>query len=137
MHETSSERTTAVGTRLPTDWRTVACVALGGALAAVATAELSDATAWRELAFDIRIVGLFALSLLAGALFAARAAVGERWFAFLIFGVLAGFSSVGVYCLVSLLSMPPAAGLRFLVAAPIAAALGIAAGGALGRRLHP
>lgn len=136
MQENSPERSAPDGKRLPTDRRTLACVALGGALVAVATSTLSNAPAWRALAFDVRTAGLFVVAVLAGALFTARDAVGDRWFAFLVFGVLAGFGSVGVYCLVSLLGMPPSAGVRFLVAAPIAAALGVGAGWVLGRRVR-
>lgn len=121
---------------MPTDRRTLGCVALGGALVAVATTALSNAPAWRALEFDVRTAGLFVVAVLAGALFTVRAAIGDRWFAFLVFGVLAGFGSVGVYCLVSLLGMPPSAGVRFLVSAPIAATLGIGAGRAIGRRLR-
>lgn len=136
MQETSPERSAPVGVRLPTDRRTLTCVALGGALVAVATTSLSNAPAWRALAFDVRTAGLFVVAVLAGALFTARDIVGDRWFAFLVFGVLAGFGSVGVYCLVALLGMPPSAGVRFLVAAPIAAALGIGAGRAIGRKVR-
>lgn len=124
------------GVRLPTDRRTLACVALGGALAAVAASRLSSAPTWRALEFDVRIAGLAVLSLLTGLLFALRDVIGDRWFAFLVFGVLAGFGSVGVYGLVSLLAMPPSAGVRFLFAAPVVAALGIAAGRATVRRMR-
>ncbi|MBS4103490.1 hypothetical protein [Tsukamurella paurometabola] len=134
MQETSPDPTVTDGVRLPTDRRTLACVAAGGALAAVAANRLSSAPAWRALEFDVRIGGLAVLSLLAGALFALRDRLGDRWFAFLVFGVLSGFASVGVYGLVSLLGMPPSAGVRFLVAAPVVAGLGIAAGRAVVRR---
>lgn len=124
------------GARLPVDRRTLVCVGLGGALAAVLTSKLSSAPAWRALDFDVRIAGLAVLSLIAGALFALRDVLGDCWFGFLVFGLLAGFGSVGVYGLVSLLAMPPSAGVRFLVAAPAVAALGIAAGRAIVRRLR-
>lgn len=84
--------------------------------------------------FDVRIVGLALLSFVTGALFVLRDRLGDRWFGFLVFGVLAGFSSVGVYGLVSLLAMPPSAGVRFLFAAPVVAGLGIAGGWAIVRR---
>ncbi|MGC5023888.1 MULTISPECIES: hypothetical protein [unclassified Tsukamurella] len=134
MQEIPPPPTVSDGPRLPTDRRTLACVALGGALAAVAASRLSSAPAWRALEFDVRIAGLAVLSLLTGALFALRDVIGDRWFAFLVFGVLAGFGSVGVYGLVSLLAMPPSAGVRFLFAAPAVAALGMAAGRAIVRR---
>lgn len=122
--------------RLPTDWRTLACVALGGALVAVLAAKISSAPAWRALDFDVRIAGLAVVSVTAGALFVLRDVLGDRWFAFLVFGVLAGFGSVGVYGLVSLLAMPPSAGVRFLFAAPAVAALGMAAGRAIVHRMR-
>ncbi|CAM3358160.1 hypothetical protein [Tsukamurella hominis] len=134
MQETSPDRPAPDGARLPTDRRTLACVALGGALVGIATTKLSAAPAWRALELDARFVGIAVLSLLTGALFALRDVVGERWFAFLAFGVLAGFGSIGVYGLVSLLGMPPSAGVRFLFGAPLVSALGIAAGYALVRR---
>ncbi|CAM3724357.1 hypothetical protein ACXYTP_21095 [Tsukamurella ocularis] len=132
MQETSPGR--ADDARLPTDRRTLAAVALGGAFAAAAANRLSAAPAWRALEFDVRIGGLAVLSLLTGALFALRDVLGDRWFGFLVFGVLGGFGSVGVYGLVSLLGMPPSAGVRFLFAAPTVAALGMAAGRAIVRR---
>ncbi|MEC4613829.1 hypothetical protein [Tsukamurella tyrosinosolvens] len=134
MQETSSDRPVPDGARLPTDRRTLACVAIGGALAAVSTASLSAAPAWRALELDSRFVGIAVLSLVTGVLFALRDALGDRWFAFLVFGVLAGFASVGVYGLVSLLGMPPSAGVRFLFGAPLVSALGIGAGYVLARR---
>ena len=134
MQEITPDRRAPDGVRLPTDRRTLACVALGGALAAVATSGISSAPAWRALEFDVRLAGLALLSLVTGALFALRDVIGDRWFAFLVFGVLAGFGSVGVYGLVSLLAVPPSAGVRFLVAAPVVAALGMAAGRAFVRR---
>ncbi|NMD57029.1 MULTISPECIES: hypothetical protein [Tsukamurella] len=134
MQETSPDRPAPDGARLPTDRRTLACVALGGALAAVLTSRISSASAWRAMEFDVRIVGLALLSFVTGALFVLRDRLGDRWFGFLVFGVLAGFSSVGVYGLVSLLAMPPSAGVRFLFAAPVVAGLGIAGGWAIVRR---
>ncbi|TWS21533.1 hypothetical protein FK529_02800 [Tsukamurella asaccharolytica] len=136
MQDRPPDRPVPNGPRLPTDRRTLACVALGGALAAVAATRLSSATAWRALEFDVRVGGLFVLSLLTGALFAVRDVVGARWFGFLAFGVLAGFGSVGVYGLVSLLGMPPSAGVRFLFAAPAVAAAGMAAGWAIVRQIR-
>ncbi|KXO94322.1 hypothetical protein AXK57_20920 [Tsukamurella pulmonis] len=136
MQETPPDRTAPDSVRLPTDRRTLACVALGGALAAVAVTKLSHSSTWRALEFDVRIAGLTLVSLITGALFALRDVLGDRWFGFLVFGVLAGFASVGVYGLVSLLGMPPSAGVRFLVAAPLVAALGTAAGAAIVRRVR-
>ncbi len=134
MQETSPDRPTADGVRLPTDRRILAFVAVGGALAAVTANRISSASAWRAMEFDVRISGLAVVSLLTGALFALRDVLGDRWFGFLVFGVLAGFGSVGVYGLVSLLGMPPSAGVRFLFAAPLVAAAGTAAGWAIARR---
>ncbi len=119
---------------LATDRRTLACVAAGGAVTAVLVGALSSAPAWRGLAFDVRLAGLAVVSVLAGMLFALRDRMGDRWFAVVVFGVLSGFSSVGVYALVALLGMPPSAGVRFLFGAPVIAAAGTAAGYALTRR---
>ncbi len=121
--------------RLPTDRRTLLAVAAGGALAAVSVAELSAAPTWRTAVFDVRLIGLAVLSVVTGVLFGLRDRMGPHWFGLLVFGVLAGFSSVGVYALVALLGMPPAAGVRFLLGAPVAAVAGVAGGLWLVRRV--
>lgn len=121
---------------LPTDRTTLACVALGGALSATAAYVLSSDSTWRALQFDVRILGLFIVSVLVGVGFALRDLLGGRLFAFLVFGVLVGFTSVGLYAVISLIAMPPAAGVRFLFAAPIAAALGTVAGDSLTQRVR-
>lgn len=134
MQDRSPEDPAAAGPRLPTDRRTLLAVAAGGALAAVSSAELSAAPTWRDAVFDVRLVGLAVLSVLTGVLFGLRDRMDPRWFGLLVFGILAGFSSVGVYGLVALLGMPPSAGVRFLVGAPLVAGAGIAAGLWLARR---
>lgn len=114
--------------RLPVDRVTLACVAAGGALSATAAYALSANSTWRALQFDVRIVGLFVVSLLVGVSFAVRDVLGDRLFAFLTFGVLVGFTSIGLYAVISLIAMPPSAGVRFLFAAPIVAAAGTVLG---------
>ncbi|GAA1083968.1 hypothetical protein [Tsukamurella spumae] len=136
MQDRSPEPTVLDGARLPTDRRTLLAVAAGGAVAAVLVSELSSAAAWRDTEFDVRLLGLAVLSLATGALFGVRDRLGPRVFGLLVFGVLASFSSVGVYALVGLLAMPPAAGVRFLFAAPVVAGLATAAGAWSVRRIR-
>lgn len=136
MEDESSSALAPDGARLPTDRRTLLCVALGGAIAAAAVRELSAAPTWRALDFDIRLAGLAVVSVLVGVLIGVRDLIGDRWFAFGVFGVLAGFASVGMYALVGLLGMPPSAGVRFLFGAPVVAAVGIGGAAALVRRVR-
>ncbi|WP_019201436.1 hypothetical protein [Tsukamurella sp. 1534] len=127
MNDTSADVAPPVERPLPTDRRTLLCVGLGGATSAIAAHLLSDQSAWRHLAFDARFAGIAVITFVAGLLFQARARVGDRWFGFLVFGVGAGLTSVGVYAVIGLIAVPPAAGVRFLLVAPVAAALGFAA----------
>ena len=128
MQDRSRDRTAPDGARLPTDRRTLLAVAAGGAFAAVFVSELSSAPAWRGTEFDVRLLGLALVSVATGVRFGLRDRLGPRAFGLLVFGLLAGVSSVGVYALVGLLGMPPSAGVRFLFAAPVVAGLGTAAG---------
>ncbi|MET9326014.1 hypothetical protein [Tsukamurella sp. NPDC003166] len=136
MQDRTRDRTAPDGARLPADRRTLLAVAAGGALAAVLVNELSTAPTWRSAEFDVRLLGFALVSVAAGILFGLRDRLGPRAFGLLVFGLLAGFSSVGVYALVGLLATPPAAGVRFLFAAPVVAALGTAAGLWLVRRIR-
>ncbi|WP_461167755.1 hypothetical protein [Tsukamurella serpentis] len=128
MPDPTPEITASDGGRLPTDRGTLACVALGGALAAVIANRMTSAPAWRSLDADSRLIGLAGVAVLVGVLFGFHDRLGPRWMGLLVFGFLGGFASVGVYSLVGMLGMPPEAGVRFLLCAPPVAAAGIAAG---------
>lgn len=127
MEDTDAARAGPAVRPLPTDRATLLCAAAGAVLAYACYRVLVLAGAWTSTGVERRLGMTVFFGVVTGLVFGFRAAMGDRWFAFLGFGVPV-WMSVSMYAYFGLLDGIPSASVSFLCTTPVVFAAGVAVG---------